>query len=419
MILVWILLALQEHHHHEGMQMPAPTEAMGEMQMRHASGTSWEPDTTPIRGIHFMPSDWRLMVHWNFFFGYDAQGGNRGDNQWVGIGWAMVFAQHVFAGGDFGVRLMMTPEPATVTKQGYPLLLQTGEEVNGVALHDRQHPHDLFMEAAVMYQHPLGRGLAFEFYGGPVGEPAIGPTAFPHRYSASSDPLAVLSHHWQDSTHIAFGVVTMGVFTQTLKIEGSWFNGREPDADRYDFDTRALDSASGRVQWNPTAETSFQASYAFLDSPEELEPQVSQQRITASAMFTRRLESGGIIASTLVWGRVIPSDADATDSLVLEANYDVDGSNIFFGRAEYVRKYGTDLDLASPDNLRSYPIGSVALGYVRQLPLMGPLQFGVGARGAVGFVGDVLSRPMYYGTSTPIGGILFVQLQPPLAQHHH
>jgi hypothetical protein len=182
MILLWILLALQEHHHHEGMQMPAaPTEAMGEMQMRHASGTSWEPDTTPIRGIHFMPGDWRLMLHWNFFFGYDAQGGNRGDNQWVGIGWAMVFAQHAVAGGDFGVRLMLTPEPATVTKEGYPLLLQTGEEVNGVALHDRQHPHDLFMEAAVMYQHPITSGLAFEFYGGPVGEPAIGPTAIRRR----------------------------------------------------------------------------------------------------------------------------------------------------------------------------------------------------------------------------------------------
>src|SRR5262249_45047816 len=189
------------------------------------------------------------------------------------------------------------------------------------------------------------------------GEPAIGPPAFPHRYSASSDPLAVLSHHWQDSTHIAFGVLTMGVFTPTLKIEGSWFNGREPDSDRYDFDLRGLDSVSGRVQWNPPAETSFQASYAFLDSPEEVEPTTSQHRITASAMFTRTLESGGTIASTLVWGRIVPSDKDATDSLLLEAKLDLDGSNIFFGRAEYVRKYGTDLSLLSPDDLRSYPIG--------------------------------------------------------------
>src|SRR5262245_37428687 len=170
MILVWILLALsQEHHHHEGMQMPAPADIagpMGDIHMRHASGTSWEPDTTPVRALHFMPNDWRLMVHWNFFFGYDAQGSNRGDNQWVGIGWAMVFAQHDLLGGNCGVRLMLTPEPATVTKQGYPLLLQTGEEVNGIPLHDRQHPHDLFMEAAVMYQHLITRGVAFEFYGG-------------------------------------------------------------------------------------------------------------------------------------------------------------------------------------------------------------------------------------------------------------
>jgi hypothetical protein len=371
-----------------------------------------------MRALHFMPGGWRVMLHWTFFFGYDAQGSNRGRNQWVGIGWAMGFFQHELLGGDFGVRLMLTPEPATVGREGYPLLLQTGEDVDGNRLHDSQHPHDLFMEAALMYQHPLSSRLAFECYGGPVGEPAIGPTAFPHRYSASSDPLAVLAHHWQDSTHIAFGVLTVGVFTPTLKIEGSWFNGREPDADRYDIDLRTLDSVSGRVSWNPTPETSFQASYAFLDSPEQLEPTVSQQRITASAMLTVPIGQG-TIGSTLVWGRIVPSNHSATDSLLLESNYDIDGSNVVFGRAEYVRKQGDDLVLLSPDDLRSYPIGTLVLGYVRQLPPLGPLQFGLGVRGAIGFIGDVLSSSRYYGSSTPVGGMAFVQLQPPLMEHHH
>ena len=418
MIVFWILLALQEHHHHEGMVMPAAEVAgpMGDLHMRHSSGTSWEPDTTPIHALHFMQSDWMVMLHWNLFFGYDAQGSNRGDNQWVGMGWVMAFAQHELFGGEAGVRVMLTPEPFSVGRTGYPLLLQTGEDVDGKRLHDRQHPHDLFMETAVLYDRPIAHDVAFEFYGAPVGEPAMGPTAFPHRYSASSDPLAVLAHHWQDSTHISFGVLTAGIFTPTLKIEGSWFNGREPDADRYDFDLRRPDSVSGRVQWNPTAETSFQASYAYLDSPEELEAAISQQRVTASAMFDRALDQGSI-AATLAWGRVIPSDRDATDSLLLEFKLDLDGANIFFGRGEYVRKYGEDLALVSPDDLRSYPMGSLALGYVRQLPAFGAAQFGLGFRGAVDFVGDVLSR--YYGTSTPVGGMIFVQLQPPVAMGHH
>jgi hypothetical protein len=62
------------------------------------------------------------------------------------------------------------------------------------------------MELSAQYTLPLGeRGTWYTYFGYP-GEPALGPVAFPHRMSASENPSATLSHHLQDSTHIAFGV---------------------------------------------------------------------------------------------------------------------------------------------------------------------------------------------------------------------
>src|SRR5437773_4254134 len=188
---------------------------------------------------------------------------------------------------------MLSLDPLTVTRRGYPLLLQSGEAFKGEPLHDAQHPHDLFMELAASYTRPVSDGVAFQVYGAPVGEPALGPAAFPHRLSASSDPLAPLGHHWQDSTHISFGVLTAGILTRKVKVEGSWFNGREPDDRRFDFDFRKLDSWSGRVSVNPTDSLSLQASYGLLETPEELEPGQSIRRATASASYNRKLHGGG------------------------------------------------------------------------------------------------------------------------------
>src|SRR5204863_8412876 len=111
-----------------------------------------------------------------------------------------------------GGRVMLSVDPATVGKSGYPLLLQTDEAVNGLPLIDRQHPHDLFMELAATYNHPLGRdGGSVFLYAGLPGEPALGPPTFMHRFSGTEIPEAPISHHWLDSTHITFGVVTGGL----------------------------------------------------------------------------------------------------------------------------------------------------------------------------------------------------------------
>ena len=205
---------------------------------RNPSGTSWQPDSTPMRGIHFGAGGWHFMVHGAASVGYDHQFGNRGGTQFMSTNWLMGMAQHGLWGGEAQLRGMLSLEPLTVPAAGFPLLLQTGEYYNGVHVHDRQHPHDLFMEASVTYRYPLSDWLGAELYAAAVGEPALGPPAFMHRASAEGDPFPPISHHWQDSTHVTFGVATAGLYTRQLKLEASWFNGREPDERRWDFDFR-------------------------------------------------------------------------------------------------------------------------------------------------------------------------------------
>ena len=204
------------------------------------------------------------MVHGALDLYYNHQGTVRGDDQVGSTNWAMLMAMHPLGRGMLHLHGMLSAEPFTVGGRGYPLLLQTGETYQGVPLHDRQHPHDLFMELSARYELAVASNLGLSIYAAPVGEPAIGPVAYMHRPSAQNDPFAPLGHHWQDATHITFGVITAGVFTRTVQLEGTLFHGREPDDDRYDFDFGALDSYGGRVTVNPTPHWSLAGSYGYL-----------------------------------------------------------------------------------------------------------------------------------------------------------
>jgi hypothetical protein len=402
----------EHHHHEEGMAMTGP---LGIPETRNASGTSWQPDSTPMHGVHFMKGAWGIMVHANAFAGYDRQNGDRGDSGWLSTNWGMLMETRSLAGGELAARQMLSIEPATMEKRGYPLLLQTGESFDGEPLHDRQHPHDLFMEIAAMWTRPVGESVAFQVYAAPSGEPALGPTAFPHRMSAFSDPMAPLGHHWQDSTHITFGVLTAGVLTKMLKVEASWFNGREPDDDRWDFDFRTLDSWSGRVTVNPSASWSLQASYGYLDSPEELHPEESLHRATASATWNRKLGEHGNAATTAVFGRNLPEEEPPTSSWLLETNVDLDGTNVLFGRAEHVEKTGRDLVLPAALEEETFAVSSLSAGYVHQLGPWGKIVPALGILASVNDVGSDLEP--FYGSHHPTGFMAFVKLHLVAMEH--
>lgn len=165
-------------------------------ETRMGSGTSWLLDRSPMRAMHVQVGAWTIMTHGAAALAFDAQGGARGASRLALFNWVMGAASRSALGGRLELRAMLSAEPATVGGAGYPLLLQSGESYHDHALHDRQHPHDLFMETSLSYERPVAPGLAVSTYLAPAGEPALGPPAFPHRPSAEWDPVAPIGHHW-------------------------------------------------------------------------------------------------------------------------------------------------------------------------------------------------------------------------------
>lgn len=397
------------------MQQPMPMQVgpLGIPENRTGSGTSWLPDASPMHAAHKMVGDWSLMLHGVGVLQYDWQGGTRGSNQVGLVNWAMAMATRSFGGGQLQLRSMLSVEPWTIGGRGYPLLLQSGESYKGEPLHDRQHPHDLFMELAVLYDRPMASNLAVSLYLAPVGEPALGPVAFPHRPSAFGDPLAPISHHWQDGTHITFGVLTAGVFTRSVKLEGSWFNGREPDENRTNFDYagRRLDSYSGRLSINPAPNWALAAWYAYLKSPEELRPDESLHRIGAALLTSKPMGKDGNWSTALIYGANDMLGAGGLQSsLVLESTLEPDGMNSFFGRAEYVRKSAEELVITGVPPTTAYNISAVALGYARTVGTFKGLHFAVGVRGSMNFVPATLEAS--YGSRTPSGLAVYFRMRP-------
>ena len=374
------------------MPMPMPG-VLGIPDARAGSGTAWLPDSSPMHAAHFRAGTWTLMVHGFVAPLYDAQGGPRGDEQFTVINWGMVTARRPLGGGGGSLALhaMASADPWTVGSRGYPLLLQSGESYNGTPLVDRQHPHDLWIELAALWEHPLAQNLAASLYLAAVGEPAVGPPAFQHRPSAQSDPFGPLGHHWQDATHISYGAITAGLFSHALKLEASAFNGREPDAQRTDFDFRKIDSYSGRVSVAPSPHWTLSTWYAYLDTPEELHPDESIHRYGAAVLTAR-----GRLNAALVWGA-----NDQSHSVLIEGDLEALRGHHMFTRVEYVRKTGADL-LAPPG---TYDVYSAVLGY-----LMERGTFSIGVRGSAGFVPESLR--VAYGSRTPLGVAVYGRWRP-------
>lgn len=356
---------------------------------REVSGTAWQPEATPHEARHGMRGPWSWMAHARAHGVYTDQGGPRGDDDLYATNMAMAAARRPAGAGTFGVRAMLSLEPLTVGDEGYPLLLQTGETADGeTPLIDRQHPHDLFMELAASYSRPLGPDGSVFLYAGLPGEPALGPPAYPHRFSAFESPEAPLAHHWLDSTHITFGVVTAGWVRGPLKLEASAFRGREPDEERWDVESPRLDSWSARVSFNPTPRWSFQVSHGELEAPEQLEPEVDVGRTTASAIRHGRWSSGEWQA-TLAWGRNADDPGEALDAFLLEATARVHDRHTLFGRLERVEN---DELLADDEHGHGpvFTVGEVSAGYLIDLVRTDGWRTGVGALGRVSLVPDDL-----------------------------
>jgi hypothetical protein len=369
-------------------------DVLGIPMTRHASGTSWIADNSPMRGVHWTAGAWHLMLHGALFAGYTDQSV---DAALVSQNWAMVMASRPLAGGVLDLRGMASLEPLTVG-DSYPLLLQTGETAGGEPLIDRQHPHDLIGEAAVRYARPITSGLAIDLYAALAGEPAIGPPTYMHRPSSFANPLAPLGHHMEDSTHISYGVLTAGVLMHDAKLEASWFNGREPDEDRYDLDLRAPDSYAVRASFNPARAWSLSAAYAYLESPEAREPDVSMRRFTYSITHAMRLAGRRSWTSSAGVGQNFPSDGRMTHAVYAETAVDLDRAGTTFMRFEEMSKSGHDFDLPMPD--ADVLFGTVTVGHAHPVLRSADFETAVGVLGSVAYVDDIIVPR--YGSTGPL-----------------
>jgi hypothetical protein len=395
----------------QGMQPQTFLQAI----VHHASsGTSAEPDSTPTPMLMVQKGRWMLMFHANVFVLDEQQSSPRGGDKFFSTNWLMPMAQRELGNGIFTVRVMLSLEPATITDRRYPLLFQQGETAYGVPIADGQHPHNLFMEFAALYDLKLGEKTLLSFYFAPVGDPAIGPIAYPHRAAALEDPVAALGHHQEDSTHISDDVVTVGLTYRIVRIEASGFHGREPGENRWTILQGSIDSWSTRLTVQPGKNWSGQYSYARIKSPESLFPTENQERMTASIFYNRPFRNGNW-ASTLLWGRTRSlEDNSIFNSYLLESTIRFHTRNYAWTRIENAER-SNELILGEnpqPPGFVEEPIGHVqayTIGYDHDIDLIPHLASAIGAQFTTYGVPDVL-KPIY--SSHPFGVAIFVRLRP-------
>lgn len=404
-----------DHNQMPGMQMNEQPKTFVEAIIHHGtSGTSTEPDSTPMPMLMTIKGKWMLMFHGDAFVNAIQQSGPRGANKVFSTSWFMPMAQRQLGPGTLTARVMLSLEPGTVTGRYYPELFQEGETAFGKPIIDGQHPHDFIMELAALYDLKLGEHSLLSFYFAPMGDPAMGPTAYPHRASAVEDPIAPLGHHLQDSTHISDDVLTTGFTYNRVRIEASGFHGREPDEFRWDIDSGKIDSWSIRGSVNPAQNWSAQYSFAHLTSPEALHPEEDLQRMTASIMYNRPITRGNW-ASTLLWGR----NRSLHTGLVW--NGYLAESTLRFARRSYVWGRIENADRTNellfknqlePPDFQEGIIGRVhaySIGYSHDVDLIPHLASAIGAQLTVYSTPGSLTAE--YG-SHPLGGLIFLRLRP-------
>lgn len=393
-----------------------PKSFAEEIEQHATSGTSAEPNSTPAPMMMTMRGDWMLMFHANAFVADTQQSSPRGGDKFFSTNWFMPMAQRQLGPGQLTLRAMFSLEPATVTGRQYPLLFQQGETAYGKPIVDGQHPHDFLMELAALYDWRLGEKTLLSFYAAPVGDPALGPTAYPHRASALENPVGTLGHHQEDSTHIADDVITMGFTQGIVRIEASGFHGREPNEHRWQVQQGPIDSWSTRLTIQPGENWSGQYSYGRIHSPEQLAPTEDQERMTASIMYNRPLGDGvkGNWVSTAGWGRTRAlQDGVIQNSYLFESTLRFDVRNYVWTRMENVDRT-TELLLGEnfePPGFEEEPAGRVqayTFGYDRDVDLLPHLRTALGAQVTAYTVGSRL-KPVY--GSDPMGVVFFLRLR--------
>lgn len=368
--------------------------------MNQASGTSVNPLAGPTPMVMNQLGSWSTSFMGQAFLVDTQQSGPRGGDKLYSSSWFMSSAEHsAGAKGAFQIELMLSLDPATITDRRYPLLFQTGETAYAQPLIDAQHPHNLIMALAFHYARQLDADTIVDVYFAPVGDPALGPVAFPHRASAMELPQATISHHLQDSTHVADDVITAGISHKKIRLEASGFYGSEPGENRWTIQAGPINSWSGRLWFFPSRRWVAQVSAGRIAQPEALEPG-DQLRTTGSLQYSQPV-SRGSWASSFIWGRTHNTSSKRDlNSYLVESVLPIRRNNFLTGRVELV-----DKDDLLPIVFR---VGAYTIGYTRDIALWRAVETGIGANFSAYSLPDTI-KP-YYGDH-PMGGNIFLRFR--------
>jgi hypothetical protein len=415
----------QQPDKHAGMNIQMSAESMQEMDhgmdsaseflMRESSGTGFQPSAWAMPMVMTGVGQWRLMWMAQAFLVDTQQTGPLGADKFYSTNWGMLGAVHRFGGGDIMLRTMLSLEPATVSDEFYPLLFQTGETAYGKPIINGQHPHDFVMELSVQYAHGLGEHAVWDVYYAPVGDPALGPVAYPHRASAMEIPQSTLGHHWEDSTHILYNVVTAGMSYKAVRLEASGFHGAEPDENRWNIDFGPMNSYSARLTVTPSARWLAQVSAGHLVNSEELEPGVIV-RTTASLEYIVPRPHSNAWATTLIWGRNGKQAVHyGTNAVLAETVLPFKEKNFISGRYEWSQRdelFSNDPALAQhlfeQTGSHWFNINAYTIGYTRDIGTFHSVETGLGANVSLYGVPDSI-KP-YYGDH-PLGVNVYLRLR--------
>jgi hypothetical protein len=380
------------------------------------SGTAWQPATSPMYMWQQLKGPWLLMYHAEAKIGVNVQTGPRGVTKFESQNWFMPMAIRQAGPGTLQLKGMFSFEPFTFSPGGSPQLFQTGETYRGRPLVDKQHPHDLIMTLSATYSVPIGERATWFGYLGMPGEPALGPVAFMHRASAAENPSAPLSHHLQDSTHISYGVATTGFTYRWLLVEGSVFNGREPDEHRYGLEFHPWNSRSVRISVAPNKNWVGQWSYGWLHEPETAEPG-NVRRMTASLSYNQKT-AGGAWTSSLIWGRnelLHNGDIAHRNGYLAETTVNFHNLNYFYSRLELTDKghlltQSEKVQLGfAPTSDPNFRIAAFTFGGARDIWATDKLRIALGADVTLFQVPTVLNT--LYG-DRPTGFHFFMRFRP-------
>jgi hypothetical protein len=386
----------------------------GMFLMDLSSGTSMNPPGWEMPMAMHPLGSWNIMLMGQAFIVDTQQTGPRGGDKLYSTNWLMAGAEHrVGDKGAFEADLMLSLEPATITDRRYPLLFQTGETAYGQPIADGQHPHNFIMGLGFGYARTLSENATLQLYAAPVGDPALGPPAYPHRASSMELPQASLSHHLQDSTHISDDVVTAGISYRKIKLEASGFHGGEPGENRWIVQADPIDSWSARLWFFPTKRWAAQISGGRLSKPEALEPG-DQIRLTSSVEYSKPM-AGASWSSSAIWGRVHSTGTQHNlNSYLAESVLPVSARDFITGRIELVDK--DELFSAQPeleahiDALygSTFRVGAYTIGYTRDIGVFAGIETGIGANLETYSLPSAI-KP-YYGNH-PLGGNVFVRFR--------